>query len=57
MFEQLEQKTSELKEIYTPVFFGPGDVCAALFSEDDCWYRAEIEAFKEGKVCILIKGT
>lgn len=55
MFEQLNQKTSELKNNFTPVFFGPGDVCAALFSEDECWYRAIIEQYEKEEVIIVMQ--
>ena len=36
-----------LKGQYTPQFFVPGDLCMAVFSEDEMWYRARVEAVKE----------
>ena len=41
MVERLQRCCGE--EPPTPVFFNPGDVCAAIFSEDSCWYRARVE--------------
>ncbi|XP_064395430.1 uncharacterized protein LOC135342590 isoform X2 [Halichondria panicea] len=46
LFEQLQDRTSEIKDQYTPVFFTEGDLCTAQFSEDDSWYRGRIEGFK-----------
>ena len=36
----------------TPIFFNPGDLCAAQFSEDSCWYRAKVEETVEGEVSL-----
>lgn len=48
MVEQLQRSCQE--EPPTPVFFSPGDICAAQFSEDSCWYRARVEGITEGEV-------
>lgn len=41
MVESLQRLCGE--EPPTPIFFSPGDICAAQFSEDGCWYRAKVE--------------
>ena len=48
MVEALQRRCGE--EPPTPVFFSPGDVCAAQFSEDSCWYRARVEEVVGNKV-------
>ena len=48
MVERLQVRCTE--EPPTPVFFSPGDYCAAQFSENKCWYRAHIEEVVENKV-------
>ena len=37
-------------DMFTPVFYSEGDVCAACFSEDEEWYRARIEEVRPGSV-------
>ena len=37
-------------DLFTPVFYSEGDVCAAVFSEDEEWYRARIEKVTPGMV-------
>ena len=48
MVEDLQRCCQE--EPPTPVFFNPGDFCAARFSEDECWYRAKVEEIVKGEV-------
>ena len=50
LFEQLQDRTSEIKDQYTPVFFTEGNLCTAQFSEDDSWYRGRIEGSKDQEV-------
>ena len=50
MVEELQKCCRE--EPPTPVFFNPGDLCAAQFSEDSCWYRAKVEEIVEGEVSL-----
>ena len=49
--EEMREKLSETREVMTPVFFNVGDLCAALFSEDESWYRARITGASGGLVC------
>ena len=37
-------------DLFTPVFYSEGDMCAATFSEDEEWYRAKIEKVTPGMV-------
>ncbi|XP_019856937.1 PREDICTED: uncharacterized protein LOC100631754 isoform X2 [Amphimedon queenslandica] len=46
LFDKL-QEHAESKGQYTPVFFNPGDLCLAVFSEDGLWYRSKVEAIGE----------
>ena len=48
--EELREKLSETRDVMTPVFFNVGDICAALFSEDESWYRARITGASGGLV-------
>lgn len=48
MVEELQRCCRE--EPPTPVFFSQGDVCAAQFSEDECWYRARVEKIVKSEV-------
>lgn len=48
MVEELQRCCRE--EPPTPVFFSPGDVCVAQFSEDNGWYRARVEEVVGNKV-------
>ena len=50
MVEELQKCCRE--EPPTPIFFNPGDLCAAQFSEDSCWYRAKVEEIVEGEVSL-----
>ena len=50
MVEELQKSCRE--EPPTPIFFNPGDLCAAQFSEDSCWYRAKVEEIVEGEVSL-----
>lgn len=55
MVEELQRRCRE--EPPTPVFFSPGDVCAAQFSEDSCWYRARVEGVVGNKVSSSYGGV
>ena len=44
------QATPARGDLFTPVFYSEGDVCAASFSEDEEWYRARIEKVTPGMV-------
>lgn len=55
MVERLQKYCHE--EPPTPVFFSPGDICAAQFSDDSCWYRAKVEGITMDKVSILAIET
>ena len=50
MVEELQKCCRE--EPPTPIFFNPGDLCAAQFYEDSCWYRAKVEEIVEGEVSL-----
>ena len=54
MVERLQVCCTE--EPPTPVFFSPGDYCAAQFSEDECWYRARVEEVVKNKVRWMLLG-
>ena len=46
MLKRLQEVVGETKGLYTPVFFSPGDLCTAQFSEDNLWYRARVESIQ-----------
>ena len=50
MLKRLQEVVGETKGLYTPVFFSPGDLCTAQFSEDNLWYRARVESIQGEKV-------
>ena len=54
--ERLQEVVAEMKGLYTPVFYSPGDICAAMFSGDQLWYRARVERVQGGKVSVIGGG-
>ena len=50
MLKRLQEVVGETKGLYTPVFFSPGDLCTAQFSEDNLWYRARVESIQGERV-------
>ena len=52
MVDRLQKFCTE--QYPTPVFFNRGDLCAAQFSEDECWYRAHVEDIIKNQVGIDI---
>ena len=46
MLKRLQEVVGETKGLYTPVFFSPGDLCTAQFSEDNFWYRGRVESIQ-----------
>lgn len=54
--ERLQEVVAEMKGLYTPVFYSPGDICAAMFSGDQLWYRARVERVQGGKVSVIVGG-
>lgn len=54
--ERLQEVVAEMKGLYTPVFYSPGDICAAMFSGDQLWYRARVERVQGGKVSVIRGG-
>ena len=50
LVEQMKERLSVAKEVMTPVFFNVGDLCAAMYSEDESWYRARVIAVCDSRV-------
>ena len=50
LVEQMKERLSVAREVMTPVFFNVGDLCAAVYSEDESWYRARVTAVCDSKV-------
>ena len=50
-YDAMMERLQDLeKDILTPIFFNAGDLCAAIYSEDDYWYRARVEDVAKGVV-------
>ena len=50
--EQMKERLSVTKDVMTPVFFNVGDLCAAMYSEDESWYRARVVAVCDSRVSL-----
>ena len=48
MVERLQKEYEDSPP--SPFFFSPGNICAAQFSEDHCWYRSRVEGVVKDKV-------